>query len=151
MRTYLIGVLMLGLPALAWGHPGSVDSYGCHNNSAKQVYECHTGSFAGKSWPNPGGKDAMLKELTATPKPPAPVMQNATLTWNAPTDGLTAGYLLYWGLAPGQYQQPIDIGLRTSLELTNLMRGATWYFALKAYGADKKTSGFSNEVSKAIP
>jgi hypothetical protein len=149
--TYLYIILMLLLPGVAWGHSGSVDSYGCHNNTALVKYECHTGTLAGKSWPNPGGKDAMLKELAAAPKPPVTLMGTGALTWAAPTDGVTTGYLLYWGLAPGQYQKPLDIGMRTSLEMTNLFRGATWYFSLKAYAANGKTSDFSNEVSKVIP
>ena len=153
MRTLLTVLLMLWA-TVAWGHTGSVDSYGCHNNTTKAVYECHAGQFAGKSWPNPGGKTAMLAAIAAiptTPPPPSPVMVGATLTWDAPTDTVTKGYFLYWGLASRQYEKPIDIGMRTSLELTSLLRGATWYFALKAYDAQGNTSPFSNEAFKEVP
>ena len=53
-------------------HKYPADSYGCHNNTTLAAYECHTGQFAGRSWPNPGGKTKMLVELNTPPPPPPP-------------------------------------------------------------------------------
>jgi len=144
----VVATLFLFLSASsAFPHAGALDSYGCHNNNKSNVYECHSGKFVGKSWSNPGGKDAMLAEIAAA-TPPVVIMGEATLTWAPPVDGVTSGYLVYWGLEPGKYQTPIEIGLVTELKLTGILKGATYYFALKAKDAKGNLSPLSNEVSK---
>lgn len=133
----------------AYAHPGFVDSYGCHNNAKLNVYECHKGTQAGKSWANPGGKEKMLAEI-APPPPSVSITGEAVLTWNAPTDAITKGYWLYWGVESGKYHAPIHVPLVTKLDLSGLLKGATYYFALKAHSEDGTLSPFSNEASKTL-
>jgi hypothetical protein len=150
-----LGLLLVFLlyPSLSWAHNFKLDSYGCHNNGALNVYECHDGVMKGKSWANPGGKTKMLVELnTPPPSPPSSfsLSGDAVLTWEPPIDGVTVGYWLYWGVESGKYVNPIQIPLVTSLHLPVLLKGATYYFALVAFDAKGRHSLFSNEASKEI-
>lgn len=137
---------------LSWGHSYKLDSYGCHNNGKLNVYECHQGDFAGKSWPNPGGQAQMLQELAVVSKPFLDWKGAATLTWlaNNPNENVT-GYRLYWTIIAGDrtFQGPVDMGNVTAIDLTGLMKGATYYFYITAYNAVGE-SPRSNVVSKEI-
>lgn len=73
-----------------------------------------------------------------------------TLAWDANTQPEVAGYKLYYGTAPGQYGNPVDCGNVTTCTVPNLAPG-TYYFSVTAYDASGGQSGFSNEVSTAIP
>lgn len=82
----------------------------------------------------------------------------AVLSWSAPTtnaDGTPAtdlaGFNLYWGSAPGNYDQSLNVGSQTSYTLYNLSDGSTYYFAVTAYDTSLMESGFSNEASKSFP
>lgn len=84
----------------------------------------------------------------------------ATLTWAPPTqntDGSPlidlAGYVVYWGTAPGSYTHSATLpnpGL-TSYVVENLASGATYYFATTAYNGSGLESNFSNEAAKVMP
>lgn len=84
----------------------------------------------------------------------------ATLTWTPPTENTDgsplvdlAGYIVYWGTAPGDYTSSATLsnpGL-TSYVVENLASGRTYYFATTAYNGGGLESGFSNMASKAIP
>lgn len=143
-------VLVLN-PALLFAHSYKLDSYGCHSNGKLNVYECHDGKFKDKSWTNPGGKDKMLAELAAIPPavPPVALTGDAVLTWTPNTETDLAGYKLYWGLKAGEWQTPIDLpGQRGSLNLSGILKGATYYFSLTAYDTSGNESEKSNIVSK---
>src|SRR3989475_8131736 len=74
-----------------------------------------------------------------------------TLAWDANTEPDLAGYKLYYGSSSRSYQLSVDVGNRTSYTLSGLLEGQTYYFAATAYNLSQNESGFSNEVSKAIP
>ena len=76
---------------------------------------------------------------------------DVTLAWDPPTDGVTTGYVLYYGTASDSYSQQIDIGYTTSQSFTNLSGGTTYYFALRAYDAERLMSDLSQEVSVSAP
>ncbi len=72
-----------------------------------------------------------------------------TLEWDpSPSTGVT-GYRIYYGTAPHEYKQTIEVGLVTSHTLKELDDGVTYYFAVTAFNADSE-SEFSNEVSTTI-
>jgi len=77
---------------------------------------------------------------------------STTLAW----DGVTAasGYRLYYGTAPGTYEQlpgqGLDVGDCTTYTVTGLGSGTVYYFAVTAYNGVTE-SGYSNEVSKQMP
>ena len=58
MKWLSIGVGLAFLaPALAWGHGGGLDQYGCHNDTKKGDYHCHQGKLKGKTYKS---QDTML-------------------------------------------------------------------------------------------
>jgi hypothetical protein len=88
--------------------------------------------------------------------PPAPQVNTATLTWDAPTtnaDGtpLTdlAGYKIYYGTTSGNYTEVMDVGNVITYKVEGLQPG-TYYFAVTAYDNLRNESGYLNEVSKTI-
>jgi len=70
-----------------------------------------------------------------------------TLAWDAPIDGLTAGYVLLYGQAPGSYSQQVDVGYATTYTLNGLSDATTYYFAVRAYDAARVMSNPSVEIS----
>ncbi|MFQ5640868.1 MAG: dockerin type I domain-containing protein [bacterium] len=77
---------------------------------------------------------------------------NVTISWNDnPPEDSVAGYLVCYGLSSRHYTQEIDVGNTTAKEIF-LEPGATYYFAVKAYGAEPGTeSDFSEEVIFEFP
>jgi hypothetical protein len=83
---------------------------------------------------------------------------SVTLEWVPPqanTDGSyagdLAGYVIYWGTEPGNYEQTVridNVGL-TAYVLDSL-RPATYYFAATAFNSAGIESGFSNEVTRSV-
>jgi len=100
----ILGLVLFFLASAipAYAHNFKLDAYGCHNNGALNVYECHDGIMKGKSWPNPGGKTQMLVELnTPPPPPPPPPMPCIAPTVPTPKIGRdSAGVLLTWDAVP---------------------------------------------------
>jgi hypothetical protein len=84
--------------------------------------------------------------------------ERVSLSWTAPTTNqngtsLTdlAGHKLHYGLAPRSYSVTVDVGLATSVVLSNLEVGQTYYFAATAYDTSGNQSAFSDEVEYRIP
>lgn len=69
-----------------------------------------------------------------------------TAAWDPNADGLTAGYRVYVGLAPGSYSAEFDVGLQTSAPL-HLPLGQVYYVAVRAYTATGLFGPSSGEVS----
>jgi len=72
---------------------------------------------------------------------------NITLGWNASTSPNVAGYDVYYGTTSGIYSYKVDAGNATSVTISNLTSGVTYYFAATAYDAYGNESQFSGEVS----
>jgi hypothetical protein len=95
------------------------------------------------------------------PRPPS--MVNAVprdgavdLSWRASSDQDTAGYMVYYGTARGEYfgggailgASPINVGKRTAVRIDGLENGVLYYFAVTAYDREHLLRGeFSREVS----
>jgi hypothetical protein len=85
---------------------------------------------------------------------PAQANNTAVVEWDAVVDPNLAGYRVYYGTAPGTYQQPIGKGIEvdvntTTYTITGLTNG-TWYFAATALDWTGGESPYSNEVSKSF-
>lgn len=74
-----------------------------------------------------------------------------TLAWDPVDSPELAGYQIYYGSAPGNYQWVVDVGNVTSFPLSNLTIGATYYSAATAYTTTGQESGYSNEVAFTVP
>lgn len=77
--------------------------------------------------------------------------QNVTLGWQASTDPSVVGYDLYYGTVSGQYNHKIPITSGTSVTVSNLIEGVTYYFVVTAYSSSGLESVPSNEVSYTVP
>ena len=79
----------------------------------------------------------------------------ANLIWGPVLSAALSGYRVYYGTAPGVYQQPLgqglDAGAATAFSLSGLSGGIRYYFAVTAYDASQIESSYSNEAFKDIP
>ena len=77
---------------------------------------------------------------------------SVTLAWDAVP--VANGYRVYYGTAPGTYDQLVgqglDVGGCTTYTLTGLGSGTIYYFTVTAYNNLNEESGYSNEVSKQM-
>jgi len=74
-----------------------------------------------------------------------------TLAWDANREAAVAGYKVGYGTASGSYSSTVDVGNWTSVNITGLDTGRTYYFACKAYDSTGRESAYSNEVSYTPP
>ena len=93
------------------------------------------------------------KQLTISYTPT--ISNSATLAWDAVTATNLSGYRVYYGTAPGTYQQAagqgISVGNVTTYTLMGLSSGTRYYFAVTAFDTQGNESGYSNETFKDIP
>lgn len=88
---------------------------------------------------------------------PTPGDRRIDLSWRPVVDNDVAGYLVYYGLKPGNYfgtglpagDSPIDVGEATSIHLEGLENGRLYYFAVVTYDSSSPPhySDFSEEIS----
>ena len=76
---------------------------------------------------------------------------SVTLDWDASTDPEVAGYNIYYGAASGLYTNMVSVGEVNSATITNVVPGATYYFAATAYNTVGLESDFSNEIPCTVP
>jgi len=77
--------------------------------------------------------------------------QNIILEWDASNSPDVTGYNLYYGTNSGSYPVKIDAGDSTSVTISNLLAGVTYYFVATAYDANGDESAYSNEVTFILP
>jgi hypothetical protein len=76
-----------------------------------------------------------------------PAASSVTLVW-APSAGTNiAGYKIYYGATSGAYTNTVTAGNATNTTVSNLISGATYYFAATAYDDSNLESDLSKEVS----
>jgi hypothetical protein len=73
------------------------------------------------------------------------------LSWDPSPDVPVAGYAIYYGATSHMYTDKISLGNATSVTISNLVAGTTYYFAATAYDAAGLESPFSNEAMYAVP
>jgi hypothetical protein len=76
---------------------------------------------------------------------------NVTLAWDPSNDPTVSGYNLYYGSDSGTYTNVVVAGTATIATVSNLMRGATYYFAATTFNAAGLESDYSVEISYAVP
>lgn len=102
-----------------------------------------------------GGVDD-TSTVASTGGSPAVSPNSVTLAWDSPTSASNlSGYRMYYGTAPGVYQQAygqgISIGNITTYTVMGLSNGTTYYFAVTAFDTMGNESAYSNEISRNIP
>jgi hypothetical protein len=73
------------------------------------------------------------------------------LAWNPSSSLNIAGYRLLSGTTSGVYSQTIEIGNVTSILVSNLVIGKTYFFVVTVYNTMGVESAPSNEVSYLVP
>ena len=74
-----------------------------------------------------------------------------TMAWNASTASTVAGYYLYYGTNSGVYSSKIDAGTNTTLPVTGVAPGTTYYFSVTSYSPARVESPLAQEVSYIVP
>ena len=74
-----------------------------------------------------------------------------TIGWNNNTDPDLAGYKVYCGTAPGEYDYILNVGLNNQVYVYGLQEDTHYYFAITAYDESGNESPFSREVQTTIP
>lgn len=79
--------------------------------------------------------------------------QDATIRviWDANQEPDLAGYKIYYGQQSRNYTTTVNPGNATEVDISNLDRGTTYFFAVTAYDQSGNESDFSQEVSILIP
>ena len=82
---------------------------------------------------------------------PAAHAGQVTVAWDPNPEPEVAGYKIYYGNTAGNYTSSLDAGNATSILISGLQDGATYFFSAVAYDASHTESGFSNEITYAVP
>jgi hypothetical protein len=76
---------------------------------------------------------------------------DVTLAWDPNPEANLKGYKVYYGSASGNYSFTVDVGNWTSLTISGLEAGKSYYFAATAYGPAGEESGMSDELRYDTP
>ena len=82
----------------------------------------------------------------AQPEPAAGI----TVAWDANPEPNIAGYIVYVGEAPNQYQRVFDVGGSTSFTFSDAVAGHRYHFAVSAYADGRVEGPLSSEVSAEV-
>ena len=64
VKTTILGIGIIGLPAFVLAHGDSLDANGCHHNNKTGMYECHKGAHADQIF---ASKEEMEKGIPGRP------------------------------------------------------------------------------------
>ena len=76
---------------------------------------------------------------------------DVSLSWQSSSSTNVAGYNIYYGTASGNYTGKISVGNVTTITISNLDSGMTYYFSATALDSSGDESGFSNETLFLVP
>lgn len=90
---------------------------------------------------------ALLNISAHAVRMPPTTTYNLTLAWYPSPSPQVVSCKLYHGTASGEYSEVVEVGNVTSVTVSNLLPGVTYYFAITAVDATGQESDFSNEAS----
>ncbi len=73
------------------------------------------------------------------------------ISWNSNSESDLDGYKVYYGTSSRSYQQTLDVGLATSVDVPGLAEASAYFFAVTAYDATGNESDYSSEAYIFIP
>lgn len=73
--------------------------------------------------------------------------QSLALAWNPSSDPSVTGYSVLYGTTSGDFTNSINVGNSTSVTISNLTAGTTYYLVVTAYNSVGAESAPSNEIS----
>ena len=73
------------------------------------------------------------------------------ISWNSNTEPDLDGYIVYYGTSSRSYLESFDVGLTTSVDITDLTAATPYFMAVKAYDTSGNVSEFSSEAYIFIP
>ena len=76
---------------------------------------------------------------------------SVTLAWDTSSDPAVAGYNVYYGAVSGTYTNMVSSGTNTSVTISGLVEGVTYYFAATTYNSGLLESDLSGEISYTVP
>jgi YHS domain-containing protein len=76
---------------------------------------------------------------------------SAILDWNAVTNVNVQGYMVFYGTNAAQPELSMDAGAATTVAISNLNPGLTYYFAVAAYDTNDVVGPPSAELSYIVP
>lgn len=77
--------------------------------------------------------------------------QSVQLGWDASQDPAITGYHVYYGTACREYANQVDVGTNTTVTISGLCAGETYYFAVTAYNSAGEESNYSGEIAYITP
>jgi len=75
---------------------------------------------------------------------------SVVVSWDANTSCGIVGYILYYGTASGVYTCATNNALRTTVTISNLLAGTTYYFVVTDYNTAGQESLPSSEISYTV-
>jgi len=128
---------------LTWDSLGPGTRYYVETSTDLQMWTNATNTIATNTSLTFTGETSRIFRLWASNAPP----QKVTLDWDssAPSTDI-AGYFIHYGSAPKSYTNRVDVGLATSVVVSNLVAGMTYYFAATAYSSAGLESDYTNEA-----
>jgi hypothetical protein len=76
---------------------------------------------------------------------------NLSLAWNRSPSANVARYAVQYGVASGQYTSSLGAGTSTTVTVTGLTPGQTYYFVVTAFNTSGVESPYSNEITNTLP
>lgn len=132
-----------------------------------------TNYFAATTYDSANAESALSEEITVVtkkavvvvPDPPVVVVpqlgvvqnlvavtnandpHSLTLSWDADTNSIVAGYRIYWGTNSDLYYKTFHVGQISSLVFTGLVENTTHYFMIRERDAEWNEGPISSEAS----
>ena len=94
---------------------------------------------------------AGIFSIAVTMTLPTFASQSVELSWTPSSSPDVVGYDIYYGGASDNYTNEISAGKLTSLKVSGLADGTTYFFAAKAVNRSGIESGYSFQVSYSVP
>jgi len=134
--------------ALVWGSLGLGTRYYVQTSTNMLTWTAATNTTATNVSLTFIGGQARMFRLSGSNAPPWSV----TLAWDrsAGTNAI-ANYNVYYGVASATYTNVVAAGTNTTVSISNLVNGTTYYFTATAVDPSGLESDYSTEVSALIP